>query len=74
MTQILLGYRTASTVEGGVLDLLLAPLRLLRGWHARAAYRQDLARLLGAGPHLVRDLGLDEADVREEISKPFWRA
>lgn len=86
MTQILLSYRTAttacvaqtqsttSTFEGGVLDLLVAPRRLLQSWHARATYRRDLARLLAAGPHLVRDLGLDEADAREEVRKPFWRA
>lgn len=86
MTQILLNWRGApaacGTVEraavsiskGHLLDLLLELRRLLQCWRARVAYRRDLARLLAAGPHLVPDLGLDTANVREEIRKAFWRA
>ena len=65
---------TASVSNSDILDLLPGSRRLLQSWQARAAYRRDLARLLAAGPHLVRDLGLDAADARAEIDKPFWRA
>ena len=65
----------ATTIsKGGVLELLLEPGRWLQCWRARVAYRHDLGRLLATGPHLVRDLGLDAADVSEEVGKPFWRA
>jgi len=58
----------------GLLDRLSNARHLIGCWRARCAYRRDLARLQAAGPHLVRDLGLDEADAREEIRKPFWQA
>lgn len=74
MTQVLLGRCTASISKDRVLDLLQDPRCLVQRWRARATYRRELARLLTAGPHLVRDLGLDEAGACEEIRKPFWRA
>ncbi|NIA70288.1 hypothetical protein HBA54_16900 [Pelagibius litoralis] len=48
-------------------------LAVLRVWARRHAYRRDLARLLDAGPHLIRDMGLDVHRVRQEVSLPFWR-
>ena len=43
------------------------------GWLKRRAFRRELARLLEASPHLIRDIGLDEAVVRRETELPFWR-
>ena len=39
----------------------------------RRAFRRELTRLLEASPHLIRDIGLDEAAVRRETELPFWR-
>lgn len=50
------------------------PYRALALWRARLAYRRQLARLGRAGPHLLRDIGLDEAEARAQVGKPFWRA
>ena len=48
--------------------------RLTAQWRRRAAFRADLRRLLKAGPHLARDVGLDPEDAHREAAKPFWRA
>ncbi|WP_420348690.1 DUF1127 domain-containing protein [Pelagibius sp.] len=42
-------------------------------WVKRRAFRRELTRLLEASPHLIRDIGLDEAAVRRETQLPFWR-
>jgi uncharacterized protein YjiS (DUF1127 family) len=44
-------------------------LRTLSTWRTRAAERQRLSML---GDHLLRDIGLNRADVHREVSKPFW--
>ncbi len=48
---------------GHVADLLLT-------WMNRSRQRHDLAKLNDDALH---DIGLTRADVRREISKPFWR-
>ena len=40
-------------------------------WAERAAERRHLAQL---DDHLLRDIGLNRADVEGVTSKPFWRA
>lgn len=42
----------------------------LLDWQERASQRRDLRSF---GPHMLKDLGLDPADVEREVSKPFWR-
>lgn len=46
-------------------------LRLLALWIRRARLRRALAEL---DARQLRDVGLDEARIRREIAKPFWRA
>lgn len=56
------------------LDLLHALNRLGRlvlTWQGRARERAHLAQL---DPHLRRDAGLSDAQIAEEIRKPFWTA
>ena len=36
------------------------------------AIRRHRRRLTALDPHLLRDIGLSEADVRREASGPFW--
>jgi len=40
-------------------------------WQRRTHERAHLAQL---DPHLRRDMGLSEADVADEVRKPFWVA
>ncbi len=56
------------------LDLLQALRRLGRLillWQSRVHDRAHLAQL---DPHLRRDLGLTDAQIAEEVRKPFWIA
>ena len=46
---------------------------LVRRWTLRRALRRDLARLLATGPHMLRDIGIEEAEARREVALPFWR-
>jgi uncharacterized protein YjiS (DUF1127 family) len=66
----------AAMVRSDTLRALLAPdiLRRLAGLAARARDRQrDRILLARLDPHLLRDIGLTDADVRRECAKPFWR-
>ena len=47
------------------------PLRLLRLWLDRRAWRSELAAL---DAEQMRDCGFNPVDVRIEAAKPFWRA
>jgi uncharacterized protein YjiS (DUF1127 family) len=42
---------------------------VIAGWRARAKQRDALARLDGWS---LRDLGVSEAEVWNELRKPFW--
>jgi uncharacterized protein YjiS (DUF1127 family) len=39
-------------------------------WRDNARQRHDLQRL---GPNLMKDIGISEADIWQEVTKPFWR-
>lgn len=56
----LLGRWASSTAERVV--------RGLAGWQ----HRRDAARLAGADAHILSDLGLSRADVRDALSGPPW--
>ena len=59
----------------GPRGMIAAPLgflsRLLTVWQSRAETRRQLA---GLDARLLRDIGLHEDEVRQEINKPFWIA
>jgi uncharacterized protein YjiS (DUF1127 family) len=40
-------------------------------WQQRVRDRETLRRL---PDHMLKDIGIDRADLREEADKPFWRA
>ena len=44
---------------------------LTRLWHIRYRTR---CHLEGLPEHLLRDVGIDHAEVLAEVRKPFWRA
>ncbi len=45
----------------------------IRAGLERHRYRQDLRRLLQAGPHMIDDIGLTRSEAVHEAEKPFWR-
>lgn len=47
---------------------------IIATWEERARLRWQLAQMVSAGPHLVRDIGLTRRQVEAEIAKPLWRA
>jgi len=53
---------------------LAAILRLPLIWMKRIRDRRQLLQLLAQPDYLVRDIGLDRADITREGLKPFWRA
>jgi len=54
----------------GLLRLLFAAARPLTLWQRRLRDRDYLQRL---PDYLLRDIGLDAEEVRNEARKPFWR-
>ncbi len=46
----------------------------IRAGLERHRYRQDLRRLLQAGPHMIDDIGLTRSQALQEVEKPFWRS
>lgn len=57
--------------RGIIADTLGSLGRLLTVWHTRAETRRQLASL---DARLLRDIGLHEDEVHQEVSKPFWIA
>jgi uncharacterized protein YjiS (DUF1127 family) len=49
---------------------LQAVLRAVQAWATRHRSRQSLARL---DDHMLRDIGLDRTDARQECAKAFWQ-
>ncbi|WP_416395673.1 DUF1127 domain-containing protein [Allohahella sp. A8] len=49
---------------------LLKVFRVLRQWVQRSRERDELSRL---SPHLMKDIGLRQADIIRETSKHFWQ-
>jgi uncharacterized protein YjiS (DUF1127 family) len=45
-------------------------LRLWRRWSENKCTRQALRRL---DPHMLRDIGYDPSDARDEYTKRFWQ-
>ncbi|MCC4265755.1 DUF1127 domain-containing protein [Oceanimonas baumannii] len=45
-------------------------LAIVGTWLRRSRTRRDLAAL---PPYLLKDIGINEADRYQEISKPFWQ-
>ncbi len=54
--------------RGGLLNRLIS---LLLIWQQRAIEWRHLA---GLEPHVLEDVGLSQADIADEIGKPFWRS
>lgn len=54
-----------------LIGLFLAIARPLLIWQQRLRDRAALQRMPA---HLLRDIGLDPAEVQAEADKPFWRA
>lgn len=50
--------------------LVARPIEVLLQWQERATQRRRLGQL---SDRMLRDIGLDRADVGREIDKPFWR-
>ena len=44
---------------------------LVLTWFERARHRRQLGQLSN---HMLKDIGLNRADVEIEAAKPFWRA
>ncbi|WP_156528634.1 DUF1127 domain-containing protein [Sinorhizobium glycinis] len=59
--------------DGGRIDGWRNPIRLLMAWDERLRFRAQLARMAEHTPELLNDVGLSQAQVDAEISKPFWR-
>ena len=49
---------------------LLAAVDVTLGWHRRISDRNALRSM---DDRLLKDIGLSQADVEHEVSKPFWR-
>lgn len=45
-------------------------LSTLGTWLRRSRTRRELAQL---PPYLLKDIGINEADRYQEVSKPFWQ-
>ncbi len=67
-----LRWQSHANLPGRILlGLFLAIARPLLVWQQRLRDRAALQRL---PDHLLRDIGLDPAEVQAEAEKPFWRA
>ena len=53
-----------------VLGAVVGAFEMLAVWQERRRQRFTLSRL---DDRMLRDIGLNSADVDAEISKPFWR-
>lgn len=52
-------------------DLVRRPFAAVLAWQARVTERAHLRAL---DDRLIKDMGLNRADVEREAAKPFWRA
>lgn len=53
-----------------LVDGVLRSGNILTTWHQRHSERSQLAKL---DDRLLADVGIDRADARREVRKPFWR-
>ncbi len=63
--------RTTGFAGRTTTDLLRRASDLLGLWRERILTRRQLS---GLDQHLLADIGLSQADVWQEVHKPFWRA
>ncbi|MCT7656543.1 DUF1127 domain-containing protein [Oceanimonas sp. NS1] len=66
MTTVRLPLRRAGQAQAHTAGLLAT----LETWLRRSRTRRELAELPA---YLLKDIGLNEADRYQEISKPFWQ-
>ena len=62
---------TIGALRANAIRRLADSLDFLATWQERAAGRYRLANL---DDRMLRDVGLDRADISREIDKPFWRS
>ena len=62
--------RFPAAAQGGAGRTLTRLLDRLLLWQERAEQRRRLGEL---DDRMLRDIGLDRADVTHETTKPFWR-
>ena len=65
----LFGYRGANRKPGFAVRIG-ALLDTVARWQDRRRQRLTLASL---DDHMLRDIGLSQADVEGEVTRPFWR-
>jgi len=58
------------TLRSWTISLIQESVRVIDRWRQRASQRKSLGLL---SDHMLNDIGLDRNDVRNELSKPFWR-
>lgn len=67
-----LRWRYRGNIPGRILlQTFLTIARPLVIWQQRVRDREALRRM---PDHMLKDIGLDPVDLREETDKPFWRA
>jgi len=60
----------SATTVGGARGWVRAVAAVLKQWNHR---RRSRAHLSALPPHLLRDIGLHQAEAEVEARKPFWR-
>jgi uncharacterized protein YjiS (DUF1127 family) len=58
-------------INGPIIGIAAAAIRLLLCWQERAAQRRRLSEL---DDRALKDIGLSRADAAGESAKTFWRA
>ena len=56
--------------RASLLTIALRPWQMLAGLMTE---RRNYAKLSGLDDHMLKDVGLNRADVSREADKPFWR-
>jgi uncharacterized protein YjiS (DUF1127 family) len=64
-------------IAGGALTraflaLLALVTRWLKGFARARRHRREAAALAGLDRHMLADIGLNRADLRDALSEPFW--
>lgn len=49
-------------------------IELIARWRRRAAARRELRALCELDDYILRDIGLTRSELRDEATRPFWRA
>jgi uncharacterized protein YjiS (DUF1127 family) len=61
----------ATTTAWPAQTLVVGAFELALAWLERTRQRRHLQQL---SDHMLKDIGLNRADVEVEVAKPFWRA